>query len=391
MTAAPPPGAGKGQLLVRVSLVNLFFVVVAIGATLWSSVREQGLRAEHARLTAARVDRCAPKDVAPVAPDAEPELPEAPPEDAPKSGYIGDSGIDILPAMRVRLEALRAGRGPDDPTETLMFGSPEVLPPSTIHVVNLWATWCSPCLAELPDFKAMFERRRDWDNVRFVPIQVKDIASPLTSYRDKADIMPGAPFRLADRGMNDPLVTALTADEQRKLFKDNLPVTLILDCNRRVRWAQFNQLTEADFKDLEATIDRFRDEIKDTSPGAWCRQEWPGNGRCEGLENTAKFHSLEDCGELKKPTDNTAPVVTPPVGPCGAGKIRTVDGKCARKLHGEYASQPLKPKVPTCGNAKCDAGESSNDCCLDCGCDAPLVCRSTREGTSKCMVKGLKM
>ena len=34
-----------------------------------------------------------------------------------------------------------------------------------------------------------------------------------------------------------------------------------------------------------------------------------------------------------------------------------------------------------------DAGETSASCCLDCPCDPPLVCRFTREGTSKCISK----
>lgn len=387
-----PPEAPRTQLFVAWSLINLLLAVAAVGVTLWALVQERKLRSELVHLTSERDHRCGQQVAVAPPPPTSPEARPPPPQDRPKSGYIGASGTDILPAMRVKLEALRAGATPDQLPNQIMLGSPDVLPANTIHVVNLWATWCNPCLDELPDFKALFARRSDWGTqVRFVPIQVKDSSAPNMAYRDRQRDMPRAPFMLADRGMNDPLVSALTADQQNKLFEGNLPVTLILDCNRRVRWAQFEQLSSVDFSELEAYVDRFRQELADDSPDAWCSQVWPGNGRCEGLENTAKFHSLEDCGELpRRPGEpDTAPVEPPPPAPepCPDGKIRTADGKCTRKLHGDFKAPTKKPEQTTCGNDKCDAGETSASCCLDCPCDPPLVCRFTREGTSKCISK----
>jgi hypothetical protein len=218
------------------------------------------------------------------------------------------------------------------------------------------------------------------------------------AYRDLEGSMPPAPVKLADRGLKDPLATALAADEQLKLFRGNLPVTLVLDCNRRVRWAQFDQLTSADFKELEVYIDRFRAELEDRSEGSWCTQEWRGNGRCEGRENTpGPQSSVEDCGELKRrPGDPVvAPpveVVPPPLVECPAEMIRTADGKCKRKLRGKVvATDPGKAVRPaTCGNGVCDAGENRSTCCLDCPCEAPLVCRTGADERPMCTAK-LKM
>lgn len=392
MTASPSANdAASAQRYVWWSLINLFLAVTAIGVTLWAFMEDRGLRRELVQLTAAKA--CPPKVIVaakpPIVDDA--DVP-APPQDQAKSGYIGRSGTAIVAAMTLDLEAIREDR-PEGPLEHVRLGSQQVLPSRTIHVVNLWATWCSACIEEMPDFKAMFTRRPDWgDKVRFVPIMLKDAAAPEVAYRDM--VMPPAPYKLADRGFNDPLAGILTADEQRTLFKGDLPVTLILDCNRRVRWAQFDKLQSGQFKALEGYIDRFIEEIDDDGPGAWCSQVWPGNGRCEGDENTEKHHSLADCGPLKKSSnavDPPAEPLLPAKDECPPNTTRGADGKCSRNLRGSV-STPVKvaPEATTCGNGVCDSDETSSTCCVDCPCDAPLGCRGLRDGTSKCLPKGLK-
>lgn len=376
-------------LLLRWSLVNLFLTAAAAGLTLFIWMAEKDVRSQLAKVRKREETGCpqarvikseAPKIVDPEA--------MAPPQDAPKSGYIGDRGTDISPTMRLYLETLRGG----DKVESLRLGAQEVLPSGAIHVVNLWATWCAPCKAEMPDFKAMFARHAEWgDTVRFVPILVKDAAEPRSAYQNFASTMPAAPIKLADRGMNDPLVSSLTPGGDIKLFHGQLPVTLVLDCNRRVRWARFEQLVPADFVELEKLIDQFRRELADTSQGAWCRQPWPGNGRCESRENTAARHSLEDCGELK-PTRRAAPeptVVAPPVE-CPSGQVRTAEGRCAAR---PKEIQPTKAGMPAmiCGDGKCEParGESKVTCCQDCPCAAPLTCKPASGDTHSCQT-GLK-
>ncbi len=295
-TASHPTAAGKATELIRWALVNLFLAVIAVGVTLWVLLRAREMRAEIAELTAERVEACTRRVL-----DAPPMVDTAvqPRQDRPRTGYFGRAGVEIRETMRVKLEALHAGQPPDAAPHPQMLGSAEVLPPNTIFVINLWATWCTPCLDELPDLKALFARRSDWGaRVRFVPILVKDATAPGRAYGDSERIMPRAPVWLVDRRLGDPLVTSLSTSEQRRLFAGGLPVTLVLDCNRRVRWAQFEQLSSADFSELETYVDRFVEELDDTSPGSWCTQEWAGNGRCEGLEGTAAHHSIEDCGEL---------------------------------------------------------------------------------------------
>lgn len=397
-----PPAPGRTNVHSRWAIFNVALALAAALAAVWILGEEQRVRDAIAQLRTKRARDCTPKvRPAPPPPPQALEAPtEPPPEDLAADGYM-PKGVDITPAMRLKLEALRARRPAQEQTELLRLGSQAVLPSKTIHVINLWATWCGPCRDEMPDFKTLFARRADWgDSVRFVPIMLKDHTDPASAYASIESAMPDTPVKLADRGYQEPLATLLSA-EKPKLFRKNLPVTLVLDCNRRVRWAHFEQLSSRDLKELERYIDQFREELADTSPNAWCSLPWPGNGRCEGLEDTPEHHSLEDCGELKRspdepaallPVEEAVPLPPPPVE-CPEGTTLTPEGKCKRKLRGNLpkpAPPPVGPQRWGCGNGKCDTviGEDSRTCCQDCGCSSPrLVCRKASDGEHMCLAR----
>ena len=65
-------------------------------------------------------------------------------------------------------------------------------------VINLWATWCAPCRAEIPDFESVHQERGD--EVRFVGIAAPGYAVEAVDRAQRAAAERAATPRLARDG-----------------------------------------------------------------------------------------------------------------------------------------------------------------------------------------------
>lgn len=135
-----------------------------------------------------------------------------------------------------------------------------------VTVVNFWATWCVPCKEEFSGFQSMFElNRRDssWGNeTRFVPILVDDYENARTAYATWRNSMPDIHMALIDQkldqgGARGGLGPTRLLDAQ----PDALPVTLLFDCRRRIRWFKVGALDQAAFNALADEVDVLRGEL----------------------------------------------------------------------------------------------------------------------------------
>lgn len=54
-----------------------------------------------------------------------------------------------------------------------------------VIVMNLWATWCPPCVQEMPTFQRLYDRFKDNPNVAFVFVSLDGSPDPVEGYLRK--------------------------------------------------------------------------------------------------------------------------------------------------------------------------------------------------------------
>lgn len=102
------------------------------------------------------------------------------------------------------------------------------------RVLNLWATWCAPCRAELPAFDAV---AATVDAVDIIGVNVGDTGG------DAADLVE-------ELGLSFPQVLDPRADIQRGLRISGLPATIFVDADGDVMQIHNGELTEGELRDL---------------------------------------------------------------------------------------------------------------------------------------------
>jgi len=110
-------------------------------------------------------------------------------------------------------------------------------------VVNLWASWCVPCRAEMPRLRASADRFGS--TVGFLGVDIKDD--------------PGAAWAfLADMGAHYPNVADPEAKILAGLHLPGVPVTFVLDSAGTIVFRHIGELHESDIADLETATNTAR-------------------------------------------------------------------------------------------------------------------------------------
>ena len=86
--------------------------------------------------------------------------------------------------------------------------------------INFWATWCPPCIAEMPSINGLSEKLKGNHNVQFIMVDVDH------------DFQKSRPF-MDNRQLNLPLYEA-TGAIPAGLFGEAIPTTVIIDKNGQV-------------------------------------------------------------------------------------------------------------------------------------------------------------
>lgn len=106
-------------------------------------------------------------------------------------------------------------------TEERIPPAPMSKQPGKVHLINFWATWCAPCLIEMPSIQKLWEKYKK-DGLNVIAISVDETPEQL---------IPGT---LRKINVNLPIYTD-PGQELGRLFQiSGLPFTLILNENREI-------------------------------------------------------------------------------------------------------------------------------------------------------------
>ena len=122
-------------------------------------------------------------------------------------------------------------------------------PDNKLFVVNLWATWCAPCVKELPGFEKVASEY-DGSKVKFIMISLdfpSEVEKQLLPFLKKNHI-----------SLDVAVMTDTDYDSWvRKIDKDwqgNIPSTLLFNNTRKTRYFHSGDLSESELKKL---IDKY--------------------------------------------------------------------------------------------------------------------------------------
>ena len=105
-------------------------------------------------------------------------------------------------------------------------------------VVNFFASWCGPCVREMPGFEAVHSRRSG--DVKFLGVSLQDTAAAATGLAEQTGV-----------------TYDLVRDDDGELFRAvdgfSMPTTVFLDAEGRIVDIHGGELSQ---RDLEARIDR---------------------------------------------------------------------------------------------------------------------------------------
>lgn len=106
--------------------------------------------------------------------------------------------------------------------------------------LNFWATWCPPCLAEMPSVNKLYEQFKDDKDVVFILVDAD------SDFAKSQKFMDGKGYKLP--------IYAVSSNIPEQIFKGSLPTTVVFDKQGRI---SYNEVGAANY-----ASPKFRDFIK---------------------------------------------------------------------------------------------------------------------------------
>lgn len=112
-----------------------------------------------------------------------------------------------------------------------------------VVIVNFWATWCGPCLFEMPTFQKLHRTRAESDGVRVVAVN-------LTS----ADSREGAQQYVSDLGLTFEIAFDDTGAVANHYGVHSLPATFFIDRDGVIRTRSYGPVLGDRLNEALATV-----------------------------------------------------------------------------------------------------------------------------------------
>jgi len=112
-----------------------------------------------------------------------------------------------------------------------------------VVVVNFWATWCGPCLGEIPHFSRFADAHPD---VKIIGIAVK---SPSKEVEKKNEEM-GISYEVALASPKDPILDDYEMNKSRTVF----PTTFVIDAEGNIIGGRIERALS--YEELEEVVEK---------------------------------------------------------------------------------------------------------------------------------------
>ncbi len=103
--------------------------------------------------------------------------------------------------------------------------------------LNFWATWCPPCLAEMPSVNKLYNQFKDDKNVVFIMVDADGDFAKSQKYMDR-------------KGYEMP-VYQIASHIPEVIFKGSLPTTVVFDKKGRISYSEAGAANYASDKFVE--------------------------------------------------------------------------------------------------------------------------------------------